>query len=352
MSSPISTDYLSKIKSVDNNFYSYIIIGLALVILIIFIGYLIYLSRLQKSECNYMNKLYPSVNGNVRPITSSDPYCSKNLNDYSIQTAYNACSGGSYQNDYVDICALKSVIKQGVRCLDFEIYSMDNNPVVATSTSDNYHVKETFNSVSFASVMETIKNYAFAGGTCPNPTDPLIIHLRCKSNNQKMYSKLAEIFKSNNNMLLGMQYSFSTEGKNLGNVPLLKLKNKVILIIDSSNKASLENEELMEYVNLTSDSIFMRKYNYSKIENNEDKNELTKFNEKGMTIVIPDNQSSPPNPSGEVCRESGCQMVAMRYQLEDDNLKEEILFFNRVGYAFALKPEGKRSKEDVNAAPK
>jgi hypothetical protein len=149
-----------------------------------------------------------------------------------------------------------------------------------------------------------------------------------------------------------MQYSFSTEGKNLGNVPLLKLKNKVILIIDSSNKASLENEELMEYVNLTSDSIFMRKYNYSKIENNEDKNELTKFNEKGMTIVIPDNQSSPPNPSGEVCRESGCQMVAMRYQLEDDNLKEEILFFNRVGYAFALKPEGKRSKEDINAAPK
>lgn len=352
MASPISTDYLSNIKSVDNHFYSYIIIGLALIILIIFIIYLIYLSRLQKAECNYMNKLYPSLNGNVRPITSSDPYCSRKLSDYSIQTAYNACSGGSYRNDYVDICALKAVIKQGVRCLDFEIYSMDNNPVVATSTSDNYHVKETFNAVSFDSVMETIKNYAFAGGSCPNPTDPLIVHLRCKSKNQKMYSKLAKIFKAHNDILLGMRYSFSTEGKNIGNVPLLSLKNKVILIMDSSNKASLENEGLMEYVNLTSGSIFMRKYNYSKIKNNEDKNELTKFNEKGMTIVIPDNESSPPNPNGEVCRESGCQMVAMRYQLEDDNLKEEILFFNRVGYAFALKSVGKRSKEDVNSDPK
>ena len=36
------------------------------------------------------------------------------------------------------------------------------------------------NSVSFGSVMDTINNYAFAGGTCPNPTDPIIIHLRIK----------------------------------------------------------------------------------------------------------------------------------------------------------------------------
>jgi len=285
-----------------------------------------------------MNSLYPAVNGNVRPITNTDPYCTKTLNKYYIQTAYNACSGGSYKNDYVDICNLKAVIKQGVRCLDFELYSIDNKPVVATSTVDNYYVKQTFNSVDFDLVMTIIKNYAFAGGTCPNPTDPLIIHLRCKSNDPKMYSKLAEILKSNTDILLGMQYSFSTEGKNLGNVPLLKLKNKAIIIVDSSNKTVLDNKELMEFVNLTSDSMFIRKYNYSKIQNNEDKSELINFNETGMTIVTPDNGSSPPNPDGKICRESGCQMVAMRYQLNDDHLKEEMLFFNRVGYAFALKP--------------
>jgi hypothetical protein len=337
MSTIISTNYFSKIDNLEDDFKVYIIIGITLIILILFICYMIYLSRLQNSECDYMNSLYPNINGNLRPITKTDPYCSENLNNYYIKTAYNACSGGSYTNDYVDICNLKAVLKQGVRCLDFEIFSIDDKPVVATSLSNNYNDKETFNSVSFLSVIDTIKNYAFAGGTCPNPTDPIIIHLRCKSNNQKMYSRLAEIFKMHNDIMLGMQYSFNSEGKNLGDVPLLELRNKVILIIDKSNKSFLDNDGLLEYVNLTSDSLNMRIYEYSKINNIEDKNELTTFNEKGMTIVTPDNGSSPPNPDGKICRESGCQMVAMRYQLSDDNLKEEILFFDRVGYAFALK---------------
>lgn len=88
-----------------------------------------------------MNNLYSSVNGNIRPITSSDSDCSGNLYDYYIKTCYNACSGGSYKNNFVNICNLKAVIKQGVRCLDFEIYSVNDQPVVATSTVDNYHVK-------------------------------------------------------------------------------------------------------------------------------------------------------------------------------------------------------------------
>jgi hypothetical protein len=40
-------------------------------------------------------------------------------------------------------------------------------------------------------------------------------------------------------------------------------------------------------------------------------------------------------------------MVAMRYPLSDTNLKEDILFFGRAGYAFALKPSdvGVRERE-------
>jgi len=336
--STTNTDYLSQIKNLDEEFQTYLIMAFTFIILIIFLGYLIYLSRLQSNEVSYMNNLYPSVDGNIRPITSSDPDCSGNLYDYYIKTAYNSCSGGSYKNDYVDIGNLKAIIKQGVRCLDFEIYSVNDQPVVATSTSDSYYVKETFNSVNFSSVMDTIRNYAFSGGTCPNPTDPLIIHLRCKSNNQNMYSKLADIFKSNTDIMLGMNYSFEAEGKNLGNVPLLQLQNKVILIIDRSNIAFLENEQLLEYVNMTSNSIFMREYDYYNVKNNPDINELTDFNKRGMTIVLPDSGVSPDNPSGMVSRASGCQMVAMRYQLVDNFLMENAMFFDRAGYAFALKP--------------
>ncbi len=344
MSSSQSVDYLSKLQSLDENFQSYMILGFTLIILIIFIGYLIYLSKLQNSECNYMNNLYSTLDGNIRPITSSDPDCSGNLYDYYVKTAYNACSGGGYKNDYVDICNLKTVLKQGVRCLDFEIYSINDQPVVATSTSDSYYVKETFNSVSFSSVMDTIRNYAFSGSTCPNPTDPLLIHLRCKSNNQNMYTNLANIFQSNTDIMLGMNYSFESSGQNLGSVPLMQLQNKVVLIIDRSNTAFLENEQLVEYVNLTSNSIFMRAYDYYNIQNNPDVNELTEFNRRGITIVLPDNGSSPSNPSGMVCRASGCQMIAMRYQLVDNYLTDNALFFDRAGYAFALKPEDLRYK--------
>jgi len=312
---------------------------------------MIYLSRLQNKEVSYMNSLYPSLDGNIRPISSADPDCSGNLYDYYIKTAYNACSGGSYKNDFVSVDVLKAVIKQGVRCLDFEIYSVNDQPVVATSTSDSYHVKETFNSVNFSSVIDTIRNYAFSGGTCPNPTDPLLIHLRCKSNNQNMYSNLATIFKSNTDLMLGPSYSYEAEGQNLGAVPLLSLQNKIILIIDRSNTAFLENQDLLEYVNLTSNSVFMREYNYYNVKNNPDINELTEFNRRGMTIVIPDSGINPTNPSGMLCRANGCQMVAMRYQYVDNFLMENTLFFDRATYAFALKPDSLRYTPVTVPAP-
>lgn len=333
-----TTDYLSKIKSLDEDFQSYLIMAFILVILIIFIAYMIYLSKLEGREVNFMNNLYPSLDGNIRPISSGDPDCSGNLYDYYIKTAYNACSGGSYKNDFVDIDILKAILKQGVRCLDFEIYSINNQPVVATSTTEDYYVKETFNSVAFSSVMNIIQNYAFSGGTCPNPTDPLIIHLRIKSNNQEMYSNLANIFKSYDSIMLGKEYSFENSGKNLGMIPLLTFQKKVILIVDKINNAFLENEDFLEYVNLTSNSVFMRALNYYDVKNNPDAQELTEYNKRDMTIVLPDKGVSPNNPSGYLCRAYGCQMVAMRYQLVDNFLMENTLFFDNCSYAFCLKP--------------
>jgi hypothetical protein len=331
-------NYLSAIKNINEDTIALIITIITVIIIIVFIFYMIYISRLQSSECSHMNSLYTNVNGNLKSISDADPDCSGNLYDYYIKAAYNACSGGTYTNDYVDICVLKSIIKQGVRCLDFEVYSIDNQPVVATSMTNNYHVKETFNSVNFENVMDTIRNNAFSGDTCPNPSDPVLIHLRFKSNNQKMYSKLAEIFESYTDLMLGPAYSYESEGKNLGNFPLLSLKNKIILIVDRTNSAFFENQQLLEYINLTSNSMFMREYEYYDIKNNPDVTELAEFNRVGMTIVVPDNSSNPSNPDGQVCRESGCQIVAMRYQLSDKNLKENTEFFDKANYAFVLKP--------------
>jgi len=335
---------LNGIKNMKEDFVSNIILGFILLLVIMMIVYIIYLTRLQSSECSYINNLYGDLNGNLRSINSSDPDCSGNLNEYYVKTAYNSCSGGSYKNDVVDICNLKAVIKQGVRGLDFEIYSIDNQPVVATSTSDNYYIKETYNSVSFSDVMNIIQNYAFSGSTSPNPTDPILIHLRFMSNNQSMYSNLANIFKSYDTILLGKEYSYETSGHNLGGEPLLNFMNKVILIFDRTNTSFLENKDLMEYVNMTSNSIFMRAYSYYDVKNNPDLEELREYNKRNMTIVFPDSGSNPVNPNGILSRDAGCQMVAMRYQYVDNFLIQNTTFFDNCGYAFCLKPEDLRYK--------
>jgi hypothetical protein len=106
--------------------------------------------------------------------------------------------------------------------------------------------------------METIRSYAFSGGTAPNPTDPIIVHLRIKSNNQEMYSNLASILKSYDDILLGMDYSFENSGHNLGSVPLITFRNKVIIVVDKINNSFLQNQAFLEYVNITSNSIFMK----------------------------------------------------------------------------------------------
>jgi hypothetical protein len=350
----MANQLLNSITDMNEEYASYLILAFILIIIIVYVSYMIYITGLESKECNYLNMLYPSIDGYIKPINPKISDCSGNLCDYYIKTAYNACSGGSYHNDYVDICVLKSILKQGVRCLDFEIYNISNRPVVSSSSSNsnNFYVKETFNSVNFSDVMYTIKNYAFSGGTVPNPTDPLIIHLRIKSNEQALYSNLASIFKSYDNIMLGSNYSFENNGKNIGAQKLTSFMNKIILIVDKSNNSYLENQAFMEYVNLTSNSVFMRGLSYYDVKNTPDINELEQFNQICMTIVFPDSGSNPGNPSGLLCRAAGCQMVAMRYQYVDNFLEENTIFFDEGGYAFVLKPENLRHKNVTIPQPK
>lgn len=329
------------ISNLNDDFKSYIIIAFTFLVLICFISYMMYLKNLNHTEPKHMNNLYSTLDGHITSITQDFSY---NLCDYYIKTAYNACSGGSYKNDWVNLDNVKAIIKQGVRCLDFEIYSIDNEPVVATSTQKNYYIKETYNSVPFSEVMSTIYNYAFSSGTCPNYLDPLIIHLRIKSSNQEMYTNLANIFALYDDIMLGSKYSYENHNKNLGTLPLYSFRNKIILIVDNMNNSYLDNEDFLEYVNLTSNSVFMRSYNYTNIKNNPDVKELTNYNSNSMTIVLPDNDNNPSNPSVLLCRAYGCQMVAMRYQFVDKFLEMNAVLFDDCGYAFDLKPEQLRQK--------
>lgn len=342
---------LNIVKNLKEDFVITFIYIIILIIIVLVLVYMYRIKNLENKECNFMTNIYGNIDGHIRSLNPNDNACKYNFLDYYIKTAYNCCSGGSYKNDFVSLCALKNVLKQGVRGLDFEIYSINDKPVIATSTEASYFIKETFNSVDFGDALRTIIGYAFAGSTAPNPTDPIIIHLRIKSTNQKIYTAMGELFETYDRFFLGKEYSYENQGTNLGTSNLLSFNGKIVLIVDRINTAFLENSKFCEYVNMTSDSVFMRALSYYDIKFTPDMSELIEYNKKAMTISFPDKGINPVNPNAMVVREAGCQMIAMRYEYIDNYLEENTAFFDKAGYAFVLKPARLRFIPVTNEMP-
>lgn len=320
----------------------YIVLALCGLLILIMIFWLYNKSTLNQGNCTRLQEVYPDM-AKVHSFNPDNADFKHNLRDYYIKTAYNACSGGQLKNDFVNICALKNCIRQGARCLDFEVYSVDNEPVVATSSVDDYSVKETYNSVPMSDVLSTIRDFAFSGGTCPNPADPLVIHLRIQSNNQTIYNKLAKMFETTlSERILGPKYSYENHGRNLGAEPIKNLRGKVVLIVDRSNPL-FEQTDLDEYVNLASNSVFMRGVRYSDgVKYTPDMDELIEYNKKCMTIVLPDLSGTDDNYAASLSVKCGCQFNAMSFQNFDANMEYYDLMFDSTGSAFVLKPEALR----------
>jgi hypothetical protein len=329
---------ITSIKSLKESTAIVLISTITLVIIFIAFYLYFYYNGLRSKNCSLMGSIYGDLNGKIKSIDNSEQF-NYTFKDYYIKTAYNCCSGGNYRNNYVDLCILKDLLKQGVRGLDFEIYSINNKPVISTSTIDSYYVKETFNYINFVDAMNVIRDYAFSTANSPNSLDPIIIHLRIKSTNQDMYKNFAKVLESYNSILLSKDYDSEFYGKNFGNVELKKLMGKVVIIVDRSNTAFLECPEFYKFINITSNSVFMRALHYYDIKYTPDMNELIDFNKQNMTIGMADKGSNPDNPSSLVMREMGCQLLGMRYQQIDTNIEENDIFFNENGYAFVLKPE-------------
>ena len=187
--------------------------------------------------------------------------------------------------------------------------------------------------------MEIIANEAFASGKTSCAGDPLIIHLRIMSRNKQIYTKMTkDIYNSLQRHLLGKEYSYENHNKNIGETNLKKLKGKVVIIVDKSNPTFLETP-LNEYVNLTSNSVYMRALQFHDVKYTHNMDELIEFNKQYMTICLPDLTSGINNPSPSVAMAYGCQMVAMSFQNFDANMEYTSMFFNDAGSAFALKPE-------------
>ena len=165
----------------------------------------------------YNNNCY--IDGNVSAGIQEDnniehvEYVQACLLNYNIKTAYNCCAVNTFKNSWVGECALKHCISAGARCLDFEIYSMNNNPVIGfSSRKNNLNIKESFNKIDLFKV-NIINNYAFTAeisDECKN--FPVIIHLRLKTKNVKVYDKIAKmLYQSFGDKLLDPKYSYRND---------------------------------------------------------------------------------------------------------------------------------------------
>ena len=288
-------------------------------------------------------------------FTTSKTGTSKGLlRDYFISSSYNSCCAGDFVNSYVSINPLKEVLAQGVRVLDFALYSINGKIVVGAGDTDSDNIKGTYNALPLngdEGVFDTINSYAFSH-PCPNPTDPLFLNFRIKSTVRpnNFYRQLTEHVKNSfGGRTLSPEYGFEgrhnkSGGINLIREPILNLKNKVIIMCyqDSNNFRGTDFEELVNIA--SSGSPFLKSKKDYDIRFTHDALVLTDFNKKNMTISMPDLSALTDNMGAGLHMKYGCQMILMNWSNYDSNMEFYRQTFIDEGSAFVLKPEDKRYK--------
>ena len=340
-------------------------ISFVIVILLWVITYITAKLNLDNVNCAAISKSNPKLT-QITPLSNkltSPDYMGKNIRDFYIKTAYNCCASGNFKSDYVSMCALYNVIAQGCRCLDFEIYCLNDTPVVAVSSIDQIGVKQSYNFLNAADVLEAVNNYAFNGSVlpsliagspdnpqrfCPNPSDPMFLHFRLKTNNVSVINQLASIIaKTFESKLLPIQFMREANGKNMTKTPIKDLvdniNGKVVIMVEkNSNTGGMpilyQSANMWELTNITTNSVYIHEKRFTDIKNTNSPKEVVDFNRQNMTIVLPDLNENNTNYIYVVPRMLGCQFIAMKLQNNDQNLISYNNFFDRMKCAFVPRP--------------
>lgn len=286
------------------------------------------------------------IDKNLTSINPQDSQSRFKLRDYYIKAAYNAFNPDKFKNSTVSMDACLYTLARGCRFIDFEVFSVDNQPVIASSSVNSFNYKETYNHIPVSDAFEVLGSYAFSGAKCPNPGDPFIIHMRIMSRNVTMYDNLAKVIAGSKTVarnLLGPKYGREYQTKDLGNENLADFKGKIILMVDGTNPI-YRKTKLFELINMSSKTMFLSKYTYFGVKNVGDPQAFKDANKKNMCLVVPDKGGRPVNDGHNGPFTWGCQIAAMCFQEEarDEKLKAYEDKFASVGYAFILKPEDLR----------
>ena len=310
-----------------------ITLGVIILVLLVLFGWIFDRLGLKERSCTKLDIFYPKLtnqsyfnNGNIMKSDARTSFDNSNnmLLNYNVKSAYNCCCGDGYKNNFVALCALEKCISNGCRFLDFEIYSYNNDPIVASSTANSNYIKETYNALLLTEVLTTITDNAFDGTKTLCSNDPLILNFRIMSTNLTMLENMGTIFEEYLDKSINSDFTLMLEkDASVLSVKMKDLYRKMIIICDfNPNPNIILNPKLLKlknYTNLRGNSLSCNTYRYNDITI-KDALQLIEHTKKKFTIVLPNLDNSIKNFDPVSCFVNGCQAICMKHQNLDSNL--------------------------------
>lgn len=220
--------------------------------------YLIVSSR--ESKCD-------SIRGKTEYIIDYSDLSGVILKNIVLKSAFNCCCIGGMKNDYVDLCALTNCSKKGVRVLDFQIFSLNNYPIVSASTVNQNEYKELYNYLSFSEVISKV-NQEFLVSDKDQNTHVLFLNFRIQSNNIDIYDQMATTLLDN---LSGSTRTIlkRTDTKELHQYTIPELDYKIIIMVDLTNSPKMKSSFIKTKLNNLTMVVFGDGFQYHSIHEND-----------------------------------------------------------------------------------
>lgn len=249
------------------------------------------------------------------------------IKDFCIKSSLNSAVSGNY----VSTDMVKEVLSRGCRFLDFEVFYIKEDevfsPRVAMSTDYKYLTIDTENSIPLVHILNAISTNAFSQ-LAPNNKDPIFIHLRIKSNDDKIYDAVAKNIKT---ALTTRRY----EGTLTEQTTLEEIMGKIIIVMDKTIRRDYKDysSSLHNMVNIESGSESFNSFKINSIMNAQEK--IIAIDDNNLTTDLEKLQMVIPNPEKyntsllEITHNFGIQILPAKYYASDVELEEYEEMFNQ-----------------------